>query len=109
MNFQQKNIGGLWLAPLKRERKGNYSVDAYYKQAMRAPQQPKLEKGPRQLKAPKQQHMYVVPTFYETLSFIFLVYSWDHHFAPTGLDALYKKEALHYRVCYSNVLVRFIR
>ncbi|PWN29206.1 putative ISW2-ATPase component of a two subunit chromatin remodeling complex [Jaminaea rosea] len=43
-------IRGLWIEPSKRERKTNYSVDAYYKEAMRVGTKPAV-KAPR---APKQ-------------------------------------------------------
>lgn len=47
----KKKIGQLWIEPSKRERKANYSVDGYYKEAMRAG--PK-QTGPKVPKAPKQ-------------------------------------------------------
>lgn len=48
----------LWIEPAKRERKTNYSVDGYYKEAMRIGQ-PKSDK-PKVPRAPKQLNMYVV-------------------------------------------------
>ncbi|KAG8920929.1 hypothetical protein FRC03_005426 [Tulasnella sp. 419] len=77
-DFQKKKKGiGLFLEPMKRERKGNYSIDAYYKDAMS--KAPKAEKAPKPIKAPKQVHI------------------WDHHFAPGGLDALQRREMAVYR------------
>ncbi|KAG8713692.1 hypothetical protein FRC08_012938 [Ceratobasidium sp. 394] len=50
---KRKTIGLNWIQPSKRERKGNYSIDQYYKDAMRAgPSKP--DKGPKVPRAPKQ-------------------------------------------------------
>lgn len=54
-NFQRPGgssggIRGLWIEPSKRERRTNYSVDAYFKEAMRVGSKPQI-KAPR---APKQ-------------------------------------------------------
>ncbi|KAG9096339.1 hypothetical protein FRC06_008763 [Ceratobasidium sp. 370] len=50
---KRKTIGLTWIQPSKRERKGNYSIDQYYKDAMRAgPSKP--DKGPKVPRAPKQ-------------------------------------------------------
>ncbi|KAG8942747.1 hypothetical protein FRC04_003517 [Tulasnella sp. 424] len=76
-DFQKKKKGMFFLEPAKRERKGNYSIDSYYKEAMRREAKP--EKLPKALRAPKQIHI------------------WDHHFAPAGLAELYDKEYLAYR------------
>lgn len=53
-NFQRpgtSRIGGLWIEPAKRERKGNYSVDAYFKEAMRVGPKAatKAPRAPRQV------------------------------------------------------------
>merc|ERR1739844_154426 len=37
---QREEIGMNWIAPPKRERKANYAVDAYFREALRAPKQP---------------------------------------------------------------------
>ncbi|KAG8992998.1 hypothetical protein FRB90_000819 [Tulasnella sp. 427] len=76
-DFQKKKKGMFFLEPAKRERKGNYSIDSYYKEAMRRETKP--EKLPKALRAPKHIHI------------------WDHHFAPAGLAELYDKEYLAYR------------
>ena len=47
----KKKVGQLWIEPSKRERKANYSVDGYYRDAMR--QNPK-QAGPKAPRAPKQ-------------------------------------------------------
>jgi SWI/SNF-related matrix-associated actin-dependent regulator of chromatin subfamily A member 5 len=47
---QRKNAG-FFLEPSKRERKNNYSIDGYYKEAMRANAKP--DKGPKLPRAPK--------------------------------------------------------
>lgn len=44
---------GLWIEPTKRERKGNYSIDKYYQEAMRGGSS-KAEKVPRAIRLPKQ-------------------------------------------------------
>lgn len=53
---EQKKKGMFFLEPAKRERKTNYSIDTYYKEAMRAGPA-KVEKAPKALKAPKQEKM----------------------------------------------------
>ncbi|KAH7339161.1 SNF2 family N-terminal domain-containing protein [Rhizoctonia solani] len=65
---KRKTIGLNWIQPSKRERKGNYSIDQYYKEAMRAgPSKP--DKGPRVPRAPKQfavqDHQFFDPRFVE--------------------------------------------
>lgn len=50
-NKGRKPIGQLWIEPSKRERKANYSVDSYYRDAMRVTAKPAAPKVPR---APKQ-------------------------------------------------------
>lgn len=42
---------GIWIEPSKRERKQNYSIDSYYRDAMRTTTKPAAPKAPR---APKQ-------------------------------------------------------
>jgi SWI/SNF-related matrix-associated actin-dependent regulator of chromatin subfamily A member 5 len=46
------------LAPSKRERKSNYSVDSYFKDTLRAGPA-KVDKGPKVPRAPKQVTVYV--------------------------------------------------
>lgn len=48
---ERKPIGQLWIEPSKRERKANYSIDNYYRDAMRVGPKPTQPKAPR---APKQ-------------------------------------------------------
>jgi len=51
--FCRDEIGFNWIAPPKRERKANYAVDAYFRDALRAgATEPKVHKAPR---PPKQQ------------------------------------------------------
>ncbi|KAK0527865.1 chromatin remodeling complex Adenosinetriphosphatase [Tilletia horrida] len=50
-DFKGQRIGSLWIEPSKRERKANYSVDSYYRDAMRVTTKPAAPKAPR---APKQ-------------------------------------------------------
>ncbi|KZS93481.1 hypothetical protein SISNIDRAFT_441332 [Sistotremastrum niveocremeum HHB9708] len=62
----RKNAG-FFLEPSKRERKGNYSIDGYYKEAMRAGVKP--DKGPKLPRAPKtiniQAHQFFPERFAE--------------------------------------------
>jgi hypothetical protein len=51
-DFREKQardaIGLNWIAPPKRERKANYAVDAYFREALRVgAQEPKAHKAPR--------------------------------------------------------------
>ncbi|EPQ30497.1 uncharacterized protein PFL1_02023 [Pseudozyma flocculosa PF-1] len=49
---ERKPLGQLWIEPSKRERKQNYSVDSYYRDAMRVtakPAQPRAPRAPRQI------------------------------------------------------------
>lgn len=48
---ERKPIGQLWIEPSKRERKANYSIDNYYRDAMRVGPKPAVARAPR---APKQ-------------------------------------------------------
>lgn len=59
--LQRKTIGLNWIQPSKRERKGNYSIDGYYKDAMRAGPS-RVDKAPKAPKPPKQLVMYVTET-----------------------------------------------
>ncbi|KAF8695662.1 SNF2 family DNA-dependent ATPase, partial [Rhizoctonia solani] len=65
---KRKTIGLNWIQPTKRERKGNYSIDQYYKEAMRAGPS-KTDKAPRVPRAPKQllvqDHQFFDPRFVE--------------------------------------------
>lgn len=57
--IKRQNLSLDLLSLSKRERKLNYSVDAYYKETMRAgPSKP--EKAPRVPRAPKQINLYVL-------------------------------------------------
>ncbi|KAF8511891.1 P-loop containing nucleoside triphosphate hydrolase protein [Hysterangium stoloniferum] len=62
-----------WIKPSKRERKGNYSIDGYDKEAM--PIGPKTKKAPKQPRPPKQ------------------VMVQDYQFYPRELQALQEREA----------------
>lgn len=48
---EKKRSAGIWIEPAKRERKQNYSIDSYYRDAMRTTAKPAVPKAPR---APKQ-------------------------------------------------------
>jgi SWI/SNF-related matrix-associated actin-dependent regulator of chromatin subfamily A member 5 len=51
--FQRKNL--IWIEPAKRERKGNYSIDQYYRDNMKLggggskPDKPKIARPPKQV------------------------------------------------------------
>ncbi|CAG9760588.1 unnamed protein product [Ceutorhynchus assimilis] len=58
---KQKNLGmSNWIEPPKRERKANYAVDAYFKEALRA-SEPKAPKAPRPPKQPMVQDFQFFP------------------------------------------------
>lgn len=59
LGAQRKTIGLNWIQPSKRERKGNYSIDGYYKDAMRAGPS-RVDKAPKAPKPPKQLVMWVL-------------------------------------------------
>ncbi|KAL7415636.1 SNF2 family N-terminal domain-containing protein [Mrakia frigida] len=64
---KKKGLGMLWIEPAKRERKTNYSVDGYYKEAMRIGQpksdKPKVPRAPKQLNI--QDHQFYPPRLVE--------------------------------------------
>merc|ERR1719219_2555770 len=74
---QREDIGLNWIAPPKRERKANYAVDAYFREALRTgAAEPKAHKAPRPPKQPIVQ---------------------DHQFFPSRLFELLDQEIYHYR------------
>lgn len=73
---KQKQLGiGHWIEPPKRERKANYAVDAYFREALRV-SEPKAPKAPRPPKQPNVQ---------------------DFQFFPPRLFELLDKEIYNYR------------
>jgi len=72
---KQKQIVGMWIEPPKRERKANYAVDAYFREALRV-SEPKAPKAPRPPKQPVVQ---------------------DFQFFPPRLFELLDKEIYYYR------------
>merc|ERR1712241_846078 len=74
---QRDEIGLHWIAPPKRERKANYAVDAYFREALRTgANEPKAHKAPRPPKQPIVQ---------------------DFQFFPQRLFELLDNEIYHYR------------
>ncbi|QQP55261.1 Chromatinremodeling complex ATPase chain Iswilike, partial [Caligus rogercresseyi] len=74
---QRDEIGMNWIAPPKRERKANYAVDAYFREALRVgAAEPKAHKAPRPPKQPIVQ---------------------DFQFFPPRLFELLDQEIYHYR------------
>merc|ERR1711992_200347 len=74
---ERDKIGLEWIAPPKRERKANYAVDAYFKEALRTgSNEPKAHKAPRPPKQPIVQ---------------------DFQFFPQRLFELLDQEIYHYR------------
>merc|ERR1719447_713067 len=74
---QRDEIGLNWIAPPKRERKANYAVDAYFREALRTGgNEPKAHKAPRPPKQPIVQ---------------------DFQFFPQRLFELLDNEIYHYR------------
>ncbi|KAG5844891.1 hypothetical protein ANANG_G00132980 [Anguilla anguilla] len=72
---EKKKIVTEWIEPPKRERKANYAVDAYFREALRV-SEPKVPKAPRPPKQPNVQ---------------------DFQFFPPRLFELLEKEILYYR------------
>ena len=72
---KHKGIGHNWIEPPKRERKANYAVDAYFREALRV-SEPKAPKAPRPPKQPSVQ---------------------DFQFYPPRLFELLDQEIYHYR------------
>jgi len=74
---KREEIGLNWIAPPKRERKANYAVDAYFREALRTgSNEPKAHKAPRPPKQPIVQ---------------------DFQFFPGRLFELLDQEIYHYR------------
>ncbi|KAK2716072.1 hypothetical protein QYM36_010596, partial [Artemia franciscana] len=64
---KQKSIAGFWIEPPKRERKANYAVDAYFREALRV-SEPKAPKAPRPPKQPiVQDFQFFPPRLFELL------------------------------------------
>ena len=65
---KQKMLGiGHWIEPPKRERKANYAVDAYFREALRV-SEPKAPKAPRPPKQPiVQDFQFFPPRLFELL------------------------------------------
>lgn len=64
---KQKMITGNWIEPPKRERKANYAVDAYFREALRV-NEPKAPKAPRPPKQPiVQDFQFFPPRLFEIL------------------------------------------
>lgn len=60
-----KRIGNLWIEPSKRERKGNYSVDAYYKENMHTSgRRPGPQKAPRAPSTQREPFQFYHKEFY---------------------------------------------
>ncbi|XP_066105619.1 probable global transcription activator SNF2L1 isoform X2 [Saccopteryx bilineata] len=76
-DYREKQKLGMveWIEPPKRERKANYAVDAYFREALRV-SEPKVPKAPRPSKQPNVQ---------------------DFQFFPPRLFEFLEKEILHYR------------
>ena len=73
---ERKPLGQLWIEPSKRERKQNYSVDSYYRDAMRVTAKPAAPKAPR---APRQININ------------------DFQFYPARLSELQERETAAYQ------------
>lgn len=64
---QGDNFGIKWIEPPKRERKANYAVDAYFREALRM-SEPKAPKAPRPPKQPNvQDFQFFPPRLFELL------------------------------------------
>uniref|UniRef100_A0AAY5ETR3 SWI/SNF related, matrix associated, actin dependent regulator of chromatin, subfamily a, member 1 n=1 Tax=Electrophorus electricus TaxID=8005 RepID=A0AAY5ETR3_ELEEL len=70
---KQKNTCG-WIEPPKRERKANYAVDAYFREALRV-SEPRAPKAPRPPKQPNiQDFQFFPPRLFELLEMEILYY-----------------------------------
>lgn len=76
-----------WIEPPKRERKANYAVDAYFREALRV-SEPKAPKAPRPPKQPNVQ---------------------DFQFFPPRLFELLEKEILFYRKTIGYKVTKLFR
>ncbi|XP_035682460.1 SWI/SNF-related matrix-associated actin-dependent regulator of chromatin subfamily A member 5-like isoform X1 [Branchiostoma floridae] len=68
-NYKEKQFQGIthWIEPPKRERKANYAVDAYFREALRV-SEPKAPKAPRPPKQPNiQDFQFYPPRLFELL------------------------------------------
>ncbi|XP_060580707.1 SWI/SNF-related matrix-associated actin-dependent regulator of chromatin subfamily A member 5-like [Ruditapes philippinarum] len=64
---EKQKIGMNWIEPPKRERKANYAVDAYFREALRV-NEPKAPKAPRPPKQPNvQDFQFFPPRLFEIL------------------------------------------
>ena len=57
--YQEKQVSGSginWIEPAKRDRKANYNIDEYYRDALSMQRGPAAPRVPR---PPKQPHLYV--------------------------------------------------
>ncbi len=64
---KHKSVGLNWIEPPKRERKANYAVDAYFREALRV-SEPKAPKAPRPPKQPNvQDFQFYPPRLFELL------------------------------------------
>ena len=71
---KQKSLLGHWIEPPKRERKANYAVDAYFREALRV-SEPKAPKAPRPPKQPNvQDFQFFPPRLFELLDQEIYVY-----------------------------------
>lgn len=67
-NYKEKHQSGIaWIEPPKRERKANYAVDQYFREALRV-SEPKAPKAPRPPKQPNvQDFQFFPPRLFEIL------------------------------------------
>lgn len=66
-----------WIEPPKRERKANYAVDAYFRDALRM-SEPKAPKAPRPPKQPVvQDYQFYPPRLFELLDQEIYAYRYD--------------------------------
>lgn len=85
---KQKAIAlGGWIEPPKRERKANYAVDAYFREALRV-SEPKAPKAPRPPKQPiVQDFQFFPPRLFELLDQEIYFYRKSLHYkVPKNLD-----------------------
>ncbi|KAI7864689.1 SNF2 family N-terminal domain-containing protein [Spinellus fusiger] len=90
-------IGLAWLGPAKRERKANYAVDDYYKEAMRVSSRTQTTKAPRSKRFPVEDFQFFPPRLIELneKDTLYIKNTMGYK-PPPGSDGMSPKEAKAY-------------
>eukprot|EP00118_Oscarella_pearsei_P006560 m.29833 g.29833 ORF g.29833 m.29833 type:complete len:1434 (+) comp31236_c0_seq3:78-4379(+) len=94
-DFRKERAVHNWIEPPKRERKANYAVDAYFRDALRV-SEPKAPKAPRPKQPSVQDFQFFPPRLFELLEREIFAYrkaiGYKVPFNPEGPDALKTQE-----------------